>query len=339
MKLAEILPHLNYQFKTEHELISAIEELSRNFTTNRQDLSEYLKDERLSAAYTAFYLTTNIPKLQHLFQWLPPEFLELLKEATFLDVGAGPGTFSIAFREWLQRPVKKLIQIETSEVMRQQSRKLWQGLFPGETSLWWERVQTDESPGKLMLFGHSANEMGPEKTLDYIQRSNPEHVIFIEPGTKDFFPQMLTIRQKLLTQGYRVIYPCPNAEECPLRNSNQDWCHQFLQVTQDPEVERLSQMVKKDRRNLPIIFHVYSRTFVGSNPDYRLVRVFPETKFSFEWEVCHQNSIERIQVMKRGMSKAEEKAMGQVLAGAGLELEVQKELEQSKRVKVTKIIN
>jgi ribosomal protein RSM22 (predicted rRNA methylase) len=339
MKLAKILPHLNYQFKTEHELISSIEELSRNFTTNRQDLADYLKDERLSAAYTAFYLTTNIPKLQHLFELLPSEFLSLIKDTAFLDVGAGPGTFSIAFREWVNRPINKLIQIETSEVMRNQSRKLWQGLYPGESSLWWERVQTDESVGKLMLFGHSANEMGPEKTLDYIQKINPEHVLFIEPGTKDFFPQMLSIRQKLILQGYQVIYPCPNAEECPLKNSSQDWCHQFLQVTQDPEVERLSQMVKKDRRNLPVIFHAYSRTFKSKNPDYRLVRVLPETKFSFEWEVCHQNVLERVQVMKREMSKTEEKAMAQVLAGTGLELEVVKELEQSKRVKVTKIMN
>lgn len=339
MKLAQILPHLNYQFKTEHELISSIEELSRNFTTNRQDLSDYLKNERLSAAYTAFYLTTNIPKLQHLFQLLPTGFLSLLRNAAFVDVGAGPGTFSIAFREWLRHPVKRLIQIETSEVMRQQSRKLWHGLYPGESSQWWDRPQADDAAGKLLLFGHSANEMGPEKTLDYIQRLNPEHLIFIEPGTKDFFPQMLSIREKLHEQGYHVIYPCPSGKECPLKNSTQDWCHQFLQVTQDPEVERLSQMVKKDRRNLPVIFHAYSKIFKDSNPEYRLVRVFPETKFSFEWEVCHGNVLERVQVMKRGMSKAEEKALGQVLAGAGLELEVVKELEQSKRVKVTKIIN
>jgi ribosomal protein RSM22 (predicted rRNA methylase) len=339
MRLVNILPHLNYQFKTEHELVSSIEELSRNFTTNRVDLNAYLKDERLTSAYTAFFLTTNIPKLRSLFHWLPEEFLSSLKNVTFFDVGAGPGTFSIAFREWLGHSIKKSVQIETSEVMRSQGRKLWQGLFPGENSEWWERIQSGDSSEKLMLFGHSANEMGPEKSLDYIQRLNPEHVMFIEPGTKDFFPQMLSIRSKLLASGYQILYPCPTGEECPLKKSTQDWCHQFMQVTQDPDVERLSQIVKKDRRNLPIIFHVYSRTFSSTNPLYRLVRVFPETKFSFEWEVCHQNMLERVQVMKRGMTKAQEKSMGQVLAGTGLELEVEKVLEQSKRVKVIKVIN
>src|SRR5690606_4486369 len=168
---------------------------------------------------------------------------------------------------------------------------------------------------------------------NYIEKINPQHILFIEPGTKDFFPEMLRIREYLFSQGYEVLFPCPKKEVCPM-NAKEDWCHQFIHVKQDEEVERLSQMLRKDRKLLPLTVHAYSRTFKTSNPPERLVRVKGETKFSFEWEVCHNNILEQYQVMKRDLSKAEIKTLSEVLSGAPLEAEVVKNLEQSKRVKI-----
>jgi hypothetical protein len=339
MKLIEILPHLSYQFSSEHDLVKAVEELSRKFTTERESINDYLRDERLSSAYTAFYLATNVAKLEAVFQWLPEEFLAALRGVSLVDVGAGPGTFSIAFRRWLGAPLVNCIQVETSQVMRHQAQRLWKGLFPDEALLSWERPLTPPQGPTLMIFGHSANEMGSERALSYIQHFSPDHVLFLEPGTKDFFPQMLSIREELFRRSYQVLYPCPTGEACPLRNSHQDWCHQFLHVQHDPEVERLSQMVRKDRRLMPITFHAFSKTFTRQNPQSRIIRVLPETKFSFEWELCETNRLQRVQVMKRGMQREQEKTIGQLLAGASVELEIEKELEQSKRVKVIKINN
>jgi hypothetical protein len=61
MKLAEIIPHLLYAFPHESDLVTAIQEISRKFTTDRAKIGDYLKDERLVSAYTAFYLATNGP--------------------------------------------------------------------------------------------------------------------------------------------------------------------------------------------------------------------------------------------------------------------------------------
>src|SRR5690606_20916328 len=113
---------------------------------------------------------------------------------------------------------------------------------------------------KFLLFGHSANEMGAEVASQYIDKINPQHILFIEPGTKDFFPEMLKIRQYLLENGYTTLYPCPNQEACPMQGSD-DWCHQFIQIKQDDEIERISQMARKDRKLLPLTVHAYSRTF------------------------------------------------------------------------------
>ena len=184
MDLNNLLPLLIYKFKSESDLVKAIEELSLKFTQKREQISDYLKDERLTSAYTAFYLTTNMPKLEAVFKWMPETWLAQIKNSTFIDVGAGPGTFSLAFREWAEVPVK-VMQIETSPVMRDQAKRIWEGLYPDEKLLLKAEGET------FLFFGHSANEMGVEAALRYVKEYNPDHILFIEPGTKEFFPQML----------------------------------------------------------------------------------------------------------------------------------------------------
>ncbi|MCM2349171.1 MAG: small ribosomal subunit Rsm22 family protein [Bacteriovoracaceae bacterium] len=334
MKLSLILPHLIYKFKSEADLLKAIEEISLKFTKERDKIGDYLKDPRLVAAYTAFYLLTNIPKLEEVLKWMPLEWTSLLKECDFIDLGAGPGTFSLAWKN-LGEIRGDFYQIEQSATMREQGLMLWKGFHQEklfQSAKWdWK----NERP-KFLLFGHSANEMGNDQAIQYIEKINPEHVLFIEPGTKEFFPQMLKIRDHLLNRQYAVLYPCPHGGNCPMHQKD-DWCHQFIQVEQDAEIERISQMARKDRKLLPLTVHAYSRTFKTTNPSERLVRVFPETKFSFEWEICHQNQLERYQIMKRDLSKSEVKELGSVLAGASLESELLKELDQYKRVKIIKI--
>lgn len=332
MKLHQVQPFLLHDFKSESDLIKAIEELSLKFTQNRARISDYLHDERLTSAYTAFYLTTNMPKLEAIFEWMPRPWLEQLKNCTFIDLGAGPGTFSLAFRAWAGAGAK-ISQIETSSVMRAQAKKLWEGLYPNEALI------TQPSGEKVLFFGHSANEMGVDVALKYIRDFKPDHILFVEPGTKEFFPQMLKIREALINDEFNVLFPCPQASECPLKNSEEDWCHQFIQVQQEPEVERLSQMVRKDRRHLPLIVHAFSKTFSHQNPTSRVIRVLPETKFSFEWESCELNQLKHYQIMKRGLSKAEVQLLSGVLSGAAVETELEKEMEKSKRVKIKSLNN
>lgn len=336
INLSNLMTHLLYQFSDERELARSIEELSVKFTKDRHKIGDYLKDPRLVSAYTAFYLLTNIPKFEAIHHWLPESWLVDLKKSSLIDLGAGPGTFSLAWKVWGGEG--SVFQIETSALMRDQGKKLWDGFFKGEKlqqmSRWESPVISED---KFLLFGHSANEMGPELALDYIKKINPKHILFIEPGTKEFFPHMLTIRQALIESGFNILYPCPNSESCPMSGDPENWCHQFIQVKHDPETERLSQIVSKDRSLLPLTVHAFSRQSYGPNPSERIVRVLPDTKFSFEWDICHQNQLERYQIMKKSYSKSEVKELLRVLAGASILTEVDKVLEKSKRVKLLKV--
>jgi ribosomal protein RSM22 (predicted rRNA methylase) len=94
-----------------------------------------LSDKRLVSAYTAFYLTTNMPKFAAVLEWMPEEWLADLKTSHLIDLGSGPGTFTMAFREWLGKEALGITQIETSALMREQAHKLWQGMYPDEKLL------------------------------------------------------------------------------------------------------------------------------------------------------------------------------------------------------------
>jgi ribosomal protein RSM22 (predicted rRNA methylase) len=334
MNLSSLMPHLIYQFKSESDLIKAIEEISLKFTRERNKIGDYLKDPRLVSAYTVFYLLTNIPKLEEVLKWMPQEWIDALKKCDFIDLGAGPGTFSLAWKSLGASGI--FHQIELSSLMKEQGKKIWQGLY-SEDLKQGSRWEWNSNNEKFVLFGHSANEMGVKNAIDYIEKINPDHILFIEPGMKEFFPKMLEIRDYLLKNNWNVLYPCPLALECPLKNSSEDWCHQFIQVKQDAEIERISQMARKDRKLLPLTVHAYSKTFKSQNPSERLVRVLPETKFSLEWEVCQDNKLVQDQVMKRDLTKQETRELSEVLAGASIETEVVKTLERSNRVKVLSV--
>ena len=158
MKLSDLIPHLLHDFKAESDLVRAIEEISLKFTQKREHIEDYLQDPRLVSAYTAFYLTTNLPKLQAVTEWLTSPEREELKEFDLIDVGAGPGTFSLAWREVIGT---ESAMIETSKLMKEQAAKLFRGLHREEAIFKPELLKRK----KLLLFGHSLNEMGGGKLL------------------------------------------------------------------------------------------------------------------------------------------------------------------------------
>lgn len=334
LTLNSILPHLIYSFKNESELINSINEISQKFTVNRDQITDYLQDPRLVSAYSAFYLLTNVPKLGEVLKWMSPDWTRSLVECDLIDLGAGPGTFSLAWKMLGGRG--DFYQIETSSLMREQAARLWKGLFddPLYQSSKWESQTTRP---RFLLFGHSANEMKIETILSYIRNIDPEHILFVEPGTKEFFSKMLRIRDFLIDENYQVLFPCPNQLQCPLDGSSKDWCHQFLYIRQHEEVERISQMARKDRKLLPLTVHAYSRSFRRNEEETRVVRVLPETKFSYEWQVCQNNQLQHYQIMKRDLTKEQMKELESLLAGTSVEAELVKVVNETQRVKILKI--
>lgn len=342
MNLSTISPHLLSSFKSEAELVSLINKVSENFTAKREQISDYLEDEKMVAAYTAFYLTTNYPKFAHVMKHLK-ELGDDFKDCEWVDIGCGPGTFLFAIKDFYGGALKQnLWGIETSPLMRKQAKKIQENLYPHSKI---DIVQsTAEIPKKekkrIALFSHSLNEMGNQKALDYLTRLEADKVLFVEPGTKAFFHQYLELRTILIEQGFNCLYPCPSNGVCPMQGQD-DWCHQYLKVKHDLDVSRLTQLSHKNRKWLPMTIGLYTLADEKhwQESDARVVRTYPSTKFSFEWDACvldnNQNTLRHFQVMKRKMSKAKIKEFDDFLAGQRIKFELDKDLGDNKlRVKL-----
>lgn len=338
LTLSEILPHLLHTFKSESDLVRAINELSNIFNQDRDKLVQYGKDARLVSAYTAFYALTNIPKLEETLKWFPQDVLQSWSDIELIDVGAGPGTMSLAWMS-LFPETKEIYVIEQSTLMKEQAAKIFKAIYP-DVKLRFQGGQKSDKK-RIALFGHSLNEMGVELGMRFIRDLNPDYILFIEPGMLSVFPQMLAVRDELIKSGHKVLFPCLGQGSCPLKENPSDWCHQYLHVKQNPEVERLTQLASKDRRHLPITVHLYAKDQkieIQSNTA-RVFRSLPETKFSMEMQVCFPEGhleLKHFQIYKKHYSKKEQKEIEEMKAGDLIQYEVEKELPEFTRVKIIK---
>ena len=337
MNISKIKPFLLSEFSSEADLVRHIEKLSENFTTNRKDIDDYVESEKMISAYTCFYLTTNYPKFSHILDHLN-ELADDFKDCEWVDIGCGPGTFLFAIKDQYAGALKRpLWGIESSPLMRKQAKKIQDGLYPySKISIVQSAAEIPEKKTKrIVLFSHSLNEMGNEAALQYLKKLNPDKVLFIEPGTKEFFKQYLELRDQLFSDGFNCLYPCPSNKACPMIEAD-DWCHQYIKVKHDLEVERLTQLSHKNRKWLPLTLGLYVKGESNAwyENDARVIRTYPSTKFSFEWEVCatngEANNIHHFQVMKRKMTKSQIRLLDDTLAGIRIKFELDKDLGDNK---------
>ena len=113
-----------------------------------------------------------------------------------------------------------------------------------------------------------------------------------------------------------------------------DWCHQFLYIKQHPEIERIRQIVKRDRKLLPQTIHYFKRDAEIKNTDLkRVIRVYKPTKFGLEMQICHSKNSENVlfdlQQLFRKKSKVEMKRLQKILAGDEIKFTPIKELERN----------
>jgi hypothetical protein len=334
MNLNELKPHLLYQFNSEAELVTAIEKLSKNFTVSRERIRDYGLDNRLVSAYVSFYLTTNFPKWNQVLEKMKIT-TDYLAEFEIVDIGAGPGTFILAALE--NNPDQDIIGIETSQLMRRQGDVLLKAFHPERNIPFYPTGLKVPKAGKkrLGVFGHSANEMDTKYILDLIVKLELSEVIFIEPGTKEFFAKALDIRSALVEKGFGIEYPCASSAACPMQGID-NWCHQFIYLRQEDDVQRLTQLVRKDRRLLPQTLMHFKSTKVEPKDLKRVVRVYKPSKFSLDFEICSvkssgeelgENYLHDLQQLTRGMKKKQTKELNKIYSGDQIRYKIVKELE------------
>ena len=332
--LNQIRPHLLVANITEGEIVKAIKEMSMKFTSRRDQITDYVMDHRQVSAYASFYLPTNIPKMHFLLSKLSSDVLEDLKNRPFIDMGVGPGTFSLGYKSLMNiAPHVEMIGVDSAQNMLDQATKIMKGFYPDDKFQTFRRFSEKKS-NSILFFGHSINEMGIDKAQDHIMTIDPEYVMWIEPGTSELFLELKKMRAHL-TEHYDIIYPCPSSQMCP-----NDWCHQVLRTTHEQDIERLSQLVSLDRKILPMAAHVYRKKSKTKfeQTSATVVRYIQETKFSFEYEVCFlengENKNNIVEIQKKNLSKDQIKAFQHSDVGEKISFEVEKMIGKKLRVRL-----
>ena len=179
-----------------------------------------------------------------------------------LDVGAGPGTASIAFLchaiEKILKdhpPQKKsgklklpfsieLLWIDHNEAILKDGEQLLArllDLFPeidGSISLktevrpWWKHPRNFSFDASLVLFGNVLNEGAPgtgmfqQGLAPFLKNPSGGGVLLLEPAFREPSQRLSTIRDEVVLSDAPLPLwgPCLHAEKCPL-SSGKNWCH------------------------------------------------------------------------------------------------------------------
>jgi len=327
---------------TDHQIIGGLNQLHQLYTTHRQNLREDPLNEQMVSSYSLFYLLTNGPKLDFVFQKLPSSIQQKLLELPLMDIGTGPGTYLWPLFNLGRRGVT--YGVDRSPLMLSQAEKLRADHYSDHEILWGQSVPTTFPQKGVLFFGNSINEIGVSKVISLVEKFQPEMIFWIEPGTRELSFELLKLRDFLSTQDFNVAYPCSTIKgKCPMVLRNEEaWCHQILRMTHEPEVERISQLVKLDRKSMAMNAHVYYRynqSKIVEHETATMVRFLTETKHSFEWEVCLEkdgtNTIIVFEIPKRELTKTQTKSLQKESVGIRFSYQTTKILSDNKwRIKL-----
>ncbi|MCF8060184.1 MAG: small ribosomal subunit Rsm22 family protein [Bacteriovoracaceae bacterium] len=330
-----------------------LEEIKILYTIRREGLPEKVWTEEEVSAYTAFYLPTNARKFDFLMDQLDPNTLEGLSQCEVIDFGTGPGTYLYAFLNYFGgESCGHLWGIDKEENMLLQAEKVINAFYPEfNKKLHWqkEREVSQSTRDRLLIFGNSCNEMSLSQIKEIVSFYSPKFILFLEPGVPTVFDALMELRPWLVKEGFDCNYPCPDmVQMCPVNKRVQagleDWCHQVWRGTHGPEVERIGQMAKLDRKAMAFIGHLYQKKSdssgsLKSKVDARFIRYLNESKHAYLWEVCllHDDElqIKTFEIPKKSMNKEMSKSFKKLSVGQNFSYQLVKELgDGSWRVKV-----
>ena len=242
-----------------------IHELSEIFTEERGKLPTYFHHPRFRSAYLLYFVPLQAAKfvsLFHLYSAAMKAALQHGKKTGTLriyDLGAGPGTGSIAALIWLidlasktgdPLPKIELHWWDTNASTMEDGRGIVDQLsesFPllyekidlfTHEAPWWE-VNLEKEPS-LVIMGHVLNEATiPGKAQNIWQRLlgslRGGGLLMVEPASRASSQSLSRLRDsfiesELIAESPSAIWgPCLHTGHCPLADGR-DWCHFSLPV-------------------------------------------------------------------------------------------------------------
>lgn len=223
-----------------------------------------------------------------------------LKPVTLLDLGAGPGTATLAALEHFH-DLKELRLVEPNTHLAGLSKHLCR--MEG-CDLLFEPVTLSQADlnnrADLVMLSYVLNEIPEDdlyKTLDRLWDATKQALVIIEPGTPDGYNLVMKIRDHLLKKlGARIAAPCPHDLECPLRNTSL-WCHMSARIERTSLHRKLKSDATLGYEDEKFSYLVATR-LPSARPDARVIG-HPHGQKLISLELCEQTGHARTRVLSK----------------------------------------
>ncbi len=232
-----------------------VRELSRGLTRDRGLAGErYFSEPSLLGAYLLYYWPVSYAQCRILLGMLPGSF------SSALDLGSGPGPFSLAL---LDHGVRRVTALDRSRESLALARRIAE--LSGRSLLVreWDAAGNEPlppGPFDIVTSGHLLNELWAgdpdrvERRFRLVERAaavlSPEGTVLIaEPALQSTAADLLRLRDRLVSAGWLIRSPCFFGGPCPALPDGV--CHAEWDWTPPPLVRDIARMSRvSPRENL-----------------------------------------------------------------------------------------
>jgi ribosomal protein RSM22 (predicted rRNA methylase) len=255
-----------------HAIAKQVKQLS-DFYLEHPGTSTPWNEPFTANAYLAYFLPLNTTRLAAVWREVE-RFLPVENWDEIWDIGAGLSTTHWVLEGRSELKPKPFFAVEISS----HAERLHQECVTAAGNCRWDaqyRKVIDPGPKALGVFSYSFLEM--QKHLPDL--SAFDHLLIVEPSTRDCGRALMKWRAKLLANGFHALAPCLHQEGCPLLlESERDWCHTRIHFEAPDWWREIESELPMQNRTLTYSYLLMSRTVERSGQSFQ-ARVIGDTLF------------------------------------------------------------
>lgn len=210
-----------------NRLESSYETLSARYRAGSE--KGYAHTDEISA-YLAARLPATYGAVRQVLRQIPDDVRNAI--TSWLDLGAGPGTASMAALDMLPA-LSEITLVEQDDRMHQAAQFLW-----GESAKHYPQTRltlrqnfigahAQVLPHDAVILSYVLSELSAQEqtaAVQYAWAQTRRALVLIVPGTSKSAEDLLRHRDWLIKEGGVVLAPCPHQKACPVAGAS-DWCH------------------------------------------------------------------------------------------------------------------